>query len=180
MLRYSHCPPTSFPKLLGSKAADALKEANTWWHLLGLVDTAIAAGNVKLKEFMRTLPFARATWPREIFVALEEAQFKVVPNDIASEVRDACRAMQSTKITEDCFNTCTDCARHNKSGKLAAQSAFHAVSTSDLLQDNDRVLVPETLASRNEAAIRCNHISLVRSLSCAASTTPFSTCLEQH
>lgn len=168
-LRYSDMPPAAFVGLLDEgRRPEVLKQLKEWWAVWQQLERD-ALHDMYLHSFLQKLPWMNMVWPREVMIALDEAEFLDVPSDMVAELASVFVSFASTKVVEDGFNVCRDHIRHNKPGRMSRMMRSCVLSTSALLQDSDRRLVRVDAASKVDAPSALHPDSF-----CARNNTDFS------
>lgn len=135
---YSHGLPGRFFALLSpDHQQSTLQELKRWWRALQVCEQ-FALNDPIVEGILEAVVWTTNIWVREVLVALDEACFESVPDDILLELEEASQAQRSTKVVEDSFNLLRDDTRHTKQGAQGRRRRFHCLTQSNLLPDSDR------------------------------------------
>ena len=152
--RYSHEPPGRFASLSREESRIAALQTLRGWCSCFLAAEATAAdkgcrGRFAARDVLSLLPWASAPWVKEVFVALDEAEFKSVPADILNELEAVSACFKTSIFCERSFNYLRDRCRHSKAGITGMRKRYHALINSPLMEDSDR---PNTYTPSVQAA----------------------------
>lgn len=120
-------PPYSFGSLNRDELqaeSSCLQKCETLWECLcGAEEVATEVPSVA--GLLRQMCWLEQPWPREVLVALSEADWKSVPPVIASELLSAARSFKTSKPVEDTFNFLRANERVQSANKLGRTARYH-------------------------------------------------------
>lgn len=154
-----------------SSAQPALETLQDWWEIL--LEAQVAAeepGKSSLKVALKAMQWPRNVWLREIMFGLDEAEYKLVPHDIAEEIHAFCRIVRRTNTVEGSFICIRDKSRHSKAGICGRKRRFHTIVESSILDDTGRSRHDESLPTR----LASHEPVLASDFSCIGAATEFS------
>jgi hypothetical protein len=151
---YMMLPPLSLLGLI-NPSSDVVKselELNKkGWAVLQLLE-ATALTNNMCRSFVMSLRFPCEQFCREVYVRLDEDEFKSVSTFVRDDLYEFSVAPTHTLLIENCGNLGRRIEKKNGAGKASPQIVWHRMSTSKLLPDFDVPIVPQTNAAIRAAA----------------------------
>jgi len=147
---YSHSPPGLFALLLShSEAARGacLERLERIWRWLEKAEKE-SHTNSRVAAVLADLVWTRWAFVREIFLALDEAAFKGVPDDACDALRCLFKGVLTTKVCEDSFRFLRRQAANNERGHIGRRRRWAALLTSRLLAEADMKPAPVSEAAR--------------------------------
>ena len=138
--RYSHQPAGRFASLIhDSSRQRALEVLKIWTEVLLEAEAAAQTGEYPiLQNALESMAWTKATWVREILIALLETSFSEVPTDVLHELRSAATCFKSSVLAERSFKYARDRVRHVKSKYVSSKRTYHTLISSPLNAECDR------------------------------------------
>ncbi|CAK0880232.1 unnamed protein product [Prorocentrum cordatum] len=136
---FPHGVPGMFVLLLHHDRAivdGTLAKLRNTWDRLQKAET-LSHSSTFWDKYVRELYWPLSTWPREVFIALEETDFKKVPALVERTVRERFSAMYSDMV-ESAVKQIRDQENKNSNSQCGRVERWHTLLESSLLSDNDR------------------------------------------
>lgn len=136
--RYNKRPPNLFCRLLDPDCQqETLDLLQDMWALLAEAERASFVDHC-IQDKLDLLLWSHSSWLRELFVALDEAEFADIPEEAWRDIEGFASCHKRTKVCEDAFNLLRDKCRHSKEGVLGRKRRHSHLLSSQVLEDCDR------------------------------------------
>ena len=139
--------PAKFAALVSpseSHRQEALEFCRLSWDSLEVLEsTSSADGELKkyANDQIKALLWPVATWPREVLVALAEADWIGLPGDdeggMFSEIKSSFSGIGSSLHAELMFNVCRQYSSKNLAKRMGAVTSYHHCAYSGIIDEHD-------------------------------------------
>lgn len=140
---YCMSPPCSRFALLsddGRTVSASLAHHEALWAALSVAEDH-SSRDLWLRQWLSSMLWPLAVWPRELLLGLRECSFLHCPPDLRHELSLAASGPGGTKDIEDNFNLLRRLSKVSGNGSMSVQTQWHREVTSGMLPDSGKPLL---------------------------------------